>query len=68
MYGMGEYFRSGCHIDTVSGLLESTSESSWFIHDHPSHQDTFKDWTPDTYKIHSYQTTYGVMKTEYYIQ
>ena len=40
MYKMGEYFRSGCHIDTGRGLLESTS--SWFIHDHPSHQETFK--------------------------
>ena len=27
MYGMGGYFRSGCHIDTGRGLLESTSES-----------------------------------------
>ena len=33
MYGMGEYFRSGCHI-TGSGLLEP--ESSWFIHRYPS--------------------------------
>ena len=27
MYGMGDYLRSGCHIDTGRGLLESTSES-----------------------------------------
>ena len=27
MYGMGGYLRSGCHIDTGRGLLESTSES-----------------------------------------
>ena len=45
------------HHDTVSGLLESTSESSRFIHGYPS--PSGHNWghrTPDTYKIHITQS------------
>ena len=47
MYGIGEYFRSGCHI-TILGVVywnipQSQAGSSLGIQ---IHQDTIKDWTP----------------------